>query len=165
MIWYFKDDIMKTSTDKCLYLIAKSTLLALALLTTHIACAEVAVIVHPSNDSSFEENSIRLLFLGKQHSFSDNKKAIPVELGKGEARAEFLKKYIKRSEIDLQHYWSVQTFTGKGQPPKKYDTDAEIKSLVASNPEMIGYIDAVNVDASVKVAEIKKSKRRFNSDN
>jgi ABC-type phosphate transport system substrate-binding protein len=42
-------------------------------------------------------------------------------------------------------------FTGKGTPPKQSGSDADVKALIAKNPNMIGYIDASAVDGSVKV--------------
>ncbi|WP_205623836.1 hypothetical protein [Pseudoalteromonas rubra] len=38
--------------------------------------AEVVVIVHPSNDSSFDKDEIKKIFLGKTKSFSNGRNAI-----------------------------------------------------------------------------------------
>lgn len=59
---------------------------------------------------------------------------------------------IGKSASQLKSYWSKLVFTGKGTPPQEVSSEDEIKKLVASNPNMIGYIDAANVDSSVKVA-------------
>lgn len=40
-------------------------------------------------------------------------------------------------------------FTGKGHPPAEMDA-AAVKAKVASDPSAIGYIDASEVDASVR---------------
>jgi hypothetical protein len=42
-------------------------------------------------------------------------------------------------------------FTGKGTPPKDAGDDAAVRTLIAANPNMIGYVDAGAVDATVKV--------------
>ncbi len=155
---------MNPSIYRFLVVILKPAFLAISLFLNHTVLADVAVIVHPSNDSSFDEQSVRLIFLGKQDEFPNNQKAIPIELAKGDIRKSFIKKYIKKSEIELQHYWSVQTFTGKGQPPQRHDNEEDIKKLIAKNPSMIGFIDSKNIDSTVKVIDIKKSKNRFDSE-
>jgi hypothetical protein len=42
-------------------------------------------------------------------------------------------------------------FTGKGQAPQVVGVDADIKTMVANNPNIIGYIDEAQVDATVKI--------------
>lgn len=155
---------MKVSFVKRGIILGRITLLTILLGSNSLSIADVAIIVHPSNSAEISEDSIRHIFLGKDNNFSDNKKAVPIELAQGNARKLFLKNYLHKSETELQHLWSIKTFTGKGQPPKKYPNDEEIKKLVAKNPEMIGFIDTSSVDDSIKVAEIKKSASRFNSD-
>jgi len=58
---------------------------------------------------------------------------------------------LKKSASQLKAYWSKLLFTGKGTPPKEIGSDAEMVSLVASNPNMIGFVDAAAVNDSVKV--------------
>ena len=43
------------------------------------------------------------------------------------------------------------TFTGRGQPPKMVENSAQLKKLLAANLSAIGYIDAAEVDPSVRV--------------
>ncbi|HLO93975.1 MAG TPA: phosphate ABC transporter substrate-binding protein, partial [Burkholderiaceae bacterium] len=61
-----------------------------------------------------------------------------------------------RSEAQIKAYWSRMVFTGKGAPPQEVGDGAAVKKLLANNPNLVGYIDAAQVDGSVKVlAEIK----------
>ena len=55
------------------------------------------------------------------------------------------------SESQLKSYWSKLVFTGKGQPPRDVQTDAEMIELVAGNPNIIGYVDISSVTDKVKV--------------
>ena len=47
--------------------------------------------------------------------------------------------------------WAQNIFAGKGLPPKVATPGAEMKRLVATNRNAIGYIRASEVDDTVKV--------------
>ncbi len=67
------------------------------------------------------------------------------------AREAFNDKVLGKSSSQLKAYWSRLIFTGKGTPPKESGSDADVVSLVAKNPNLVGYVDAAAVDGSVKV--------------
>lgn len=115
--------------------------------------AEIVVIVHPSLAvSSLTEDDVSRLFLGKSRGFPNGSQATPVNQNEGTpAREAFNLAVCKKSANQYKAYWSQLVFTGKGTPPKEGGDSAAVKALVAGNPNMIGYIDAELVDASVKV--------------
>lgn len=129
-----------------------ASLLANALLATP-ALAELVVVVHPSAAfSSLTEDDISRLFLGKAKTFPGGEQAVPINQNEGApARDKFNDAVVKKNAAQLKSYWSQLVFTGKGTPPKDVGTDADVKKLIAANPNMIGYIDASAADASVKV--------------
>lgn len=120
---------------------------------TSFSWAEVAVIVHPSAGfDSLTEDDVSRIFLGKSKSFPGGAQAVPVNQNEGAvAREKFNESVCKKNASQYKAYWSQLVFTGKGTPPKDAGDDAAVKALVAANPNMIGYIDAAAVDASVKV--------------
>jgi len=116
--------------------------------------AGVDVIVHPSNANAIDANEIKKIFTGKAKSFADGSKALPLTQADGSAvTAEFNEKVLKKSASQLKAYWSKLVFTGKGTPPKEANSDAEVMSLVASNPNLIGFVKQGSADASVKVIQ------------
>jgi len=119
-------------------------------LTSHIAIADVAVIVHPSNASALDLGAIKKLFLGKSKRFPSGDTAFVV-VHAGDSKNEFNQKVLSKSASQIKAYWAKRTFSGKGSPPTSLSGDAEVKSVVSSNANTIGYIDASQVDASVKV--------------
>ena len=131
----------------------QATIGLLVTLTVSVASAEVAVIVHPSSPTStMTEDDISKLFLGKAKSFPSGEAAVPINQNEGSAaRDKFNDAVVKKNSSQLKAYWSQLVFTGKGTPPKDAGDDAEVKKLVAANPNMIGYIDSGAVDGSVKV--------------
>ncbi|HCU67137.1 MAG TPA: phosphate ABC transporter substrate-binding protein [Rheinheimera sp.] len=131
----------------------KKTLCIAALLLSQLAFAEVAVIVHPSNNNALDEATVAKIFLGREKSFADGKSVVPVSLSEtAAASTAFNDTVLKKSSSQLKAYWSKLVFTGKGTPPKEITSDEEMIKLVATNPSLIGYVDASKVDASVKVA-------------
>ncbi|AUM15002.1 phosphate ABC transporter substrate-binding protein [Ketobacter alkanivorans] len=131
---------------------AKLAVLMIAMLGSSITLAEIAVIVHPANDSSLQADDIAKLYLGKSKKFSNGQSAIALDRGEGtELRVKFLESTVGKDESQMKSYWSRLIFTGKGIPPKVVETDAEVKELVSRNPDTIGYIDAGAVDDTVKV--------------
>lgn len=121
-------------------------------LTTLSAAAEVAVIVHPSNQNTLTKKAIAKIFLSKKKTFPDGSDAIPVNQDESSpVRDEFTQKVLGQSIHQHRAYWAQRVFTGKGNPPKEVGRDAQVKSIVAQNPAVIGFIDLTSVDDTVKV--------------
>lgn len=115
--------------------------------------AEIAVITHPSNANALTESHIAHIFLGKTKTFPDGATAIPINQPEDSATSvAFTQNALSKTPSQLKAYWSKLLFTGQGQPPKQVNSDADVIKLVAENPNTIGYIDAANVTAQVKVA-------------
>lgn len=115
--------------------------------------ADVVVIVHPSSSvATMTVEDVSRIFLGKSNNFPGGAQAIAINQDEGSAaRAKFNDTVCKKSGSQYKAYWSQLMFTGKGTPPKDVGNDAAVKALIAANPNMIGYVDASAVDASVKV--------------
>ena len=131
----------------------KKLLIISSLIFSQLAFAEVAVIVHPSNNNQLDEATVSKIFLGREKSFADGQSVVPLALAdSAPASAAFNDAVLKKSSSQLKAYWSKLVFTGKGTPPKEIGSEEEMLKLVATNPSVIGYVDASKVDASVKVA-------------
>jgi ABC-type phosphate transport system substrate-binding protein len=135
---------------KWLLLAAVAALLAGAGLS---AQAALAIIAHPSNPlAGISADDAERIYLSKTSEFPNGRRAAPVDQSAGSAaRARFCKSVLKRTEDELQVYWSKVMFSGKGQPPREVGDDAAVRAWVAGNPDAIGYIDGKFVDGSVKV--------------
>jgi len=116
------------------------------------AYAEVVIIVNPSNTATLSDKDISRIFLGKLKSFSNGDKAVAVNLKFGsETRNEFEKKVLNKSSSQIKAYWSKLVFSGKGKPPPELVSDKDVMALVASDSNVIAYIDSASVDDTVKV--------------
>jgi len=133
----------------------KKLILGSILFAASLPClAGVDVIVHPSNANAVDAGTIKKIFTGKTKSFGDGTKAIPITQKDGSAVTdEFNSKVVKKSSSQLKAYWSKLVFTGKGTPPKEAANDAEVVSLVASNPNLIGFVASGTASGDVKVVQ------------
>ncbi|REL25442.1 phosphate ABC transporter substrate-binding protein [Thalassotalea euphylliae] len=126
--------------------------LAVALATSMVASAQVAVIVNPANANSISDNDISRAFLGKLKTFADGQSIKAVNTKANSAsRVEFEKLVLKKSPAQVKAYWSKRLFTGKGKPLQELASDQAVIDLVASTPNAIGYIDASSATSAVKV--------------
>jgi ABC-type phosphate transport system substrate-binding protein len=123
------------------------------LLATHASAEELAVVVNAKVAvDKLTAEQVSQLFLGKVGALPNGTAVFPVDQSESApARELFYTKVLKRSLTDAKTYWSKMVFTGKGQPPKEVGNSADVKKLIASNPNLIGYIDKSAVDDSVKV--------------
>jgi len=127
------------------------TLLFLLMFST-VSFAEIAIVVHPDNNNTLDPKLVARIFTGKLKSFPDGSLAVPIAQADGTSTTqEFNTKVLKKSGSQLKAYWSKLVFTGKGTPPKKVSSDAEMLELIASNPNFIGYVAAGSVGTGVKV--------------
>ena len=115
------------------------------------ASAEVVVIVHPSNNEVVEVQDIKKIYFGKSTAFPSGKKAVPLNLKKGDkVRKEFLEGTLEKKPSQFASIWSRLVFSGRSKPPKTISAEQMIK-IVSSDPSSIGYIDAASVTSDVKV--------------
>ena len=132
------------------YMILLSCSLLLGVNT--LCLAEVAVIMKASVTESADINDIQKIFLGKSKSLPSGYKVTPVALAEGHPIRElFNDKVLEKSDSQLKSYWAKLIFTGKGRPPKELPSDEEVIAEVNADPSVMGYIDAQNVTADVKV--------------
>lgn len=128
-----------------------SALLVALLGATMPAQAQVVVVGAKSPVTSLSKEQASDIFLGKMPSLPGGGSAELIDLPESSAvRDEFYSKVAGKSAAQAKQYWSKLAFTGKGTPPKEAGSSAEVKRMVAANPNAIGYIEKSAVDGSVK---------------
>jgi ABC-type phosphate transport system substrate-binding protein len=130
----------------------KLLLLAGSLLVSSLAFSDMAVIVHPNNTSTFNNDIIKKIFLGKQTKFTNGNHAIPINATETlPTYVAFIGKIVGKSRTQINAYWTRLVFTGKGTMPTILTSDTEIVSTVAVNQGAISYVDSSSVTDKVKV--------------
>ncbi len=127
--------------------------LGLSVFCSTTAVADLVVIVNPANHNQLTEADVRNIFLGKTRSYPDGTTAIPVELGNNTpAKNEFNKDILKKDDAQVRAYWARMVFTGRATPPKALGSDEEVINLIASNPNLMGYVSSEHLSKTVRVA-------------
>jgi ABC-type phosphate transport system substrate-binding protein len=119
------------------------------LLLSTTAQAELVVIVNTANTDSIDKSTLTNIFLGKTKSFPNGGKAIPVVLDYSVASMEtFLSQTLNKTASQYRAFWAKQVFSGVATPPQTFKTSQEIVELVGRNPDLIGVVDASEIDVS-----------------
>lgn len=133
--------------------LSNKILIALAL-TAGVSLTHAGAVVVVGSSSPIgpaSSSDVVKVFLGKKKDLA-GVSVVPVDQSEGTpARAHFYSTTVKKSEAQLKSYWSRLIFTGKGQAPQDVGGDSDVKGMVSSNPNLMGYIDEGAVDGSVKV--------------
>ncbi|TDJ25835.1 MAG: phosphate ABC transporter substrate-binding protein [Gammaproteobacteria bacterium] len=127
------------------------TVLLSALCTS--AMADVVVVAHPSaSDASIIKPVIKKIYLGRMNTFPSGSPLVAVEQpSDSPTMQEFHSKVTKKTPDQLRSYWAKMVLSGKGIKLDVLQGNAAVKAWVASHPDGLGYIDASQVDDSVKV--------------
>ncbi len=118
-----------------------------------LVMADVVVVVATGSPvTALASNQVADIFLGKTNRFPSGGQAVPIDQPEGSTpRDEFYSRFTGKSAAQLKAHWSKIIFTGRGQPPETVSNSAEVKKHIAENPNTIGYIEAREVDGSVRV--------------
>ena len=112
----------------------------------------VVVIINKDIAPTVDKEYVAGIYTGRIKGWPDGSPVFPLDQGEGSAaRAEFYATVVGRSQTNMQALWAQNIFAGKGLPPKIVSQGAEMKRLVATNRNAIGYILASEVDDTVKV--------------
>lgn len=124
-----------------------------ACLAASVSYAEVVVIVHPkTRENTVTTQEAANIFLGRQSLLAQGTRVTPVDQEEGTAvRDAFYRKSADKNAAQIRAHWATVTFTGRGTPPLTAADSYEVRNIVATTPGMMGYIDASEVDDSVKV--------------
>ena len=127
--------------------------MSLMLAGTVAAAQDVVPVVSARSPiAHLDSTQVADIFLGKTSRFPDGSIALPVDQGEDSpVRDKFYSQFTGKSPAQVKAYWSKIIFTGRGQPPRQAADSTEVKRIVSDNPHAIGYIEASQVDSTVRV--------------
>ncbi|MET0282739.1 MAG: phosphate ABC transporter substrate-binding protein [Steroidobacteraceae bacterium] len=133
---------------------ATAIALALSLAAQVVHADVVAVVSARSSVTSLSRIQVADIFLGRSARLPDGRTVVPVDQAEGtSARDEFYARFTGKSPAQIKAYWSKIIFTGRGLPPRTVRNDVEVKKLLAGNPDAIGYIERLEIDANVRAVQ------------
>ncbi|MFZ6801709.1 hypothetical protein [Undibacterium sp. Di24W] len=118
-----------------------------------LAHAQIAMVVGAKSAvTSINKEQAAALFLGKSSQLQGAGTPMLVDQSEtSEVRKNFYSKVADKTPAQVKAIWARLVFSGKASPPKEVTSSAEVKKIVASNPDAVGYIEKSAVDTSVKV--------------
>lgn len=116
------------------------------------ALAGVVVVVGAKSPAArLDAEQVSQLFTGKAAVLPGAGQAMLVDQAEGTpVRDAFYAKVTGKTPQQVKALWSRLVFSGAAQQPRAAANGAEVKKLLADNPNAIGYIDSGDIDASVK---------------
>jgi ABC-type phosphate transport system substrate-binding protein len=131
-----------------------SVLLAPLLWSATSYSDSIVVIMNRDNQNAVDLSYINKIYSGTLKAWPDGSPVFALDHAEdSEMRAIFSQQVLRRSVANMRAIWSQNIFTGKGMPPKVVSVDTEMKRLVATNRNAIGYIRTSQLDPTVKVIE------------
>lgn len=114
------------------------------------ARAELVVIMHPdSAPPSLDRQAIVNIFMGRHFRLPGGGAVVPVD--NQCCREQFYRGLVDKTLPEINSYWARLVFSGRGSPPQKISTGAEVLDLVSQNPGVVGYVERSVVNARVAV--------------
>lgn len=132
------------------------TLAAALLAVAGTAGAAPVLIAHPGvTADALEAGQVQNIFLGKTAQWDDGTRVTLAMLKGGDVSDAFLKANVKKSQRQFETFWKKAVFSGTGEMPAAFDTEAELVAFVAATPGAVGYIDSATPHDSVKEVAVK----------
>jgi TonB family protein len=97
---------------------------------------------------------LKKVFLQEKISLEDGSHVEPVLERDGPVHKAFLREYLATTDEDLQTYYRVLVFTGRGSLPKELGSDAEVVAYVGRTRGAIGYVAVGSNTEGVKTLAI-----------
>lgn len=118
--------------------------------------AEIFVLANKGvPDKELQRESVERIYLGKKSQWSDGTRVVPVVLKSGATHTAFVKKFLDRDASQFSTYWKQAVFTGRGMPPKSFESEAELIEFVSNTPGAIGYASFVPTSKPVSRINVK----------
>lgn len=116
-----------------------------------IAGAQVVVVVNPKSAiTALSKEQVAQIYLGRAETLQ------PIDRMDDPAlRGAFYAQVAGKSLGQVKSIWSKLIFTGRASPPVEVTGVAAVRRAVANDVNAIGYLDAADVDASVRPVAIQ----------
>lgn len=129
-------------------------LILLTFIYSASANADYAVIVNiEAGLTEITTTELRKIYLKKIPVLPNGKSAVIVGLASGDAREQFNKEILRKSESSLNSYWSRLMFSGRAKPPQLFQSDNDVLEFIRRNPNSIGFISS-NADLGEKITQL-----------
>jgi ABC-type phosphate transport system substrate-binding protein len=129
----------------------------LALLAPRAAAQSIVIVANKSNAvDSVTTAQLKKILLGEQTTWTGGKQVIVLLRNPGSPERDIpLQVICGMSETEFKQYFSKASFNGSSAtPPRSMGTAALLRQLITTLPGAIGFLDASEVNDSVKVIKL-----------
>lgn len=122
------------------------------------AAEDIVVVAHPSiGIDTLKPDQIAAIYLGRTPTLPNGVPARPIDRGEDDTiRVRFYETLTGKTPAEIKSYWTRLVFSGTRTPPPSVRTTPEVKAMLAKTPGSITYLQAREVDDSVRVLAILK---------
>ena len=121
------------------------------------AASDVAVVVHPANPQSDVSNVelTRIFRLDQQHWQAGGRVYLVLREAGAPQKDVVLRRLYRMDNLELKQFWLGKLYRGEiASFPRVVSSDALVKQIVSRAPNAIGFIDAADLDDTVKALRI-----------
>lgn len=124
--------------------------LALVLLSSVPARAQLSVVVSNSSTHTADSNVLKQIFTGLKLNWPGGERIGVVTQSDNATEKAFYENFIGKSLSQTRNDWSRLVLTGQASAPKRCAGDEAVKKAVVENADAIGFISTSSLDGSVK---------------
>jgi len=142
------------NTERVKNLTRLAVTLACVMCVGQAVAAPILIANNSVAESALSAGDVQKIFLGKTANWGDGSRVMLSMLKDGPVSDEFLKTWVKKSQKQFGTFWKKAVFSGTGEMPAAFDSEAELVKFVAGTPGAVGYVDEATPHADVKVITI-----------
>lgn len=133
---------------KSIYYVA---LLAICMVSIPALAGDYVIITNKANTNAVDKDFVAKIYRGEAKVWPNGDSVAAYDLpDENAARVAFDQEVAGKSVSQMKALWGQLIFSGKAVPPKKMESDDEVKKAVAANKGAVGYVSASSADGSVK---------------
>ena len=117
---------------------------------------DVIIIAHPDLQESLSRQDIKRIFLNKRKLWDDNRVITFAMLKDNDVHTNFLRDFVHKTPSQYRCYFRRLVFTGKGRPPKMFDSRQRLVEFVSKNAGAIGYVPAGTDIGNARAIELEE---------
>lgn len=112
---------------------------------------DYVIITNKANTNAVGKDFVAKIYRGEAKVWPNGDSVAAFDLPDDSAvRVAFDQEVVGKSVSQMKALWGQLLFSGKAVPPKKMESDDEVKKAVSANKGAVGYVSASSADASVK---------------
>lgn len=118
------------------------------------AQAETPIVIVAGEGSAIAELSkaqAEQLYLGRASTLPGGTPVSLADLPPGPTRDRFYARLTDKNPSQIRAHWSRMVFTGRALPPREVADTEQLRSLLAADPNLIGYLPAAAVEGPLKI--------------